>query len=393
MRPELQEIADEASRILRADVTIEDREFNLVAFGTQRDDVDAVRQASILRRQSTRDIRDWFEQFGITGTAGPLRTPADHLLGIRSRLCVPARWRGVTYGYIWAINDTVAPDDPSVVIVTQLAEHAAAFLAQFNRQREDDAGAVADLLSGDAEAVRRSAIWIADRGLVARNVAVVAVVVGGWAPSAAPEEALMPNLWSLPRTVLADSGPNSTALVVPLLDSQDLDPASRVAEQTLKLYADAVPSKWDGQLVAGIGEPRSDIGDVRDSWLEARLAAQVATAVPATRPIARWADLGVYRLLASVPGPDLAKLLLDPPVRKLLDSPDSTLVQTVKAFLDRAGNVADTANALHIHRQTLYARLARAEQQTGLSFSNGHDRLRLHMGLILAPLLEGADGN
>ena len=51
MRPELQEIADEASRILDADITIEDREFNLVAFGTQRDDVDAVRQSSILRRR------------------------------------------------------------------------------------------------------------------------------------------------------------------------------------------------------------------------------------------------------------------------------------------------------------------------------------------------------
>lgn len=107
--------------------------------------------------------------------------------------------------------------------------------------------------------------------------------------------------------------------------------------------------------------------------------------------MARWADLGVYRLLAAVPGPDLAKLVLDPPVWKLLDTPDPTLAQTVKAFLDRAGNVQDTANALHIHRQTLYTRLARAEQQTGLSFSDGHDRLRLHLGLILAPLLDGAD--
>ena len=115
-------------------------------------------------------------------------------------------------------------------------------------------------------------------------------------------------------------------------------------------------------MVAGIGEPRSDIGHIRDSWLEARLAARVATAVPATRPIARWADLGVYRLLAAVPGPELAKLLLDPPVLTLLDAPDPTLAQTVKAFLDRAGNVQDTATALHIHRQTLYgqARQGRA---------------------------------
>lgn len=391
MRPELQEIADEASRILGADITIEDREFNLVAFGSQRDDVDAVRQASILRRQSTREVRDWFEKFGITESVLPLHIPADVEKGIRSRLCLPARWRGVTYGYIWALNATVDPADPSVVVVGQLAEHAAAFLAQFNRQREDDAGAIADLLSGDAEAVRRSAIWVAERGLISRHRAVVAVVVGGWAPTASTEELLIPNLWALPKSVLAASGPSSTALVVPLEHPADVGPAQQAAELTLRLYAESVPSNWNGQLVAGIGEPRSDIGEVRDSWLEARLAARVATAVPATRPVARYADLGVYRLLAAVPGPDLLKLVVDAPVWRLLDTQDPTLALTVREYLDRAGNVQETATALHIHRQTLYARLAKAEHLTGLSLSSGQDRLRLHLGLVLAPLLDGPD--
>ena len=48
----------------------------------------------------------------------------------------------------------------------------------------------------------------------------------------------------------------------------------------------------------------------------------------------------------------------------------------------------ETAAALHIHRQTLYYRLNKAENLTGLSLSNGHDRTRLHLGLMLAPLLE-----
>ena len=186
MRPELQEIADEASRILDADVTVEDREFNLVAFGTQREDVDAIRLESILRRHSTSQVREWFEQFGIASSPRPIRTPADASAGIRSRLCVPARWRGVTYGYIWAIQDTVSVDDPAVVLVEQLAEHAAAYLAQFNRQREDDSLAVTDLLSSDADTVRRSTLWVVDRGLIARRTPVVAVVVGGWGARSTP---------------------------------------------------------------------------------------------------------------------------------------------------------------------------------------------------------------
>ena len=142
--------------------------------------------------------------------------------------------------------------------------------------------------------------------------------------------------------------------------------------------------------MAGVGDPRSDIGTVRDSWLEARLAARVAAAVPAVRPVARWAELGVYRLLAALPDPDLAQLLLDAPVRRLLESPE--LAGTVRAYLDRAGNIALTAAALHVHRQTLYSRLGRAEQLTGLSLDSGHDRLRLHLGLIIAPLLDARDG-
>lgn len=390
MRPELQEIAEEASRILSADITVEDREFNLVAFGTQRDDVDVVRQMSIMRRRSTREIRNWFEQFGIGSATAAIRTPADADRGIRSRLCFPARWRGVTYGYIWALNDTVRLDDPSVVIVSQLAEHAAAYLAQVNRQREEDAGAVADLLSGDPDAGRLSAIWVADRGLIARQMPVVAVVVGGWRRTKLDAEALMPNLWAPPRPVLSDLGPNSTALLVPLRDIADLTPAYDAAKLTLSHYADEFPDGWEGELVAGIGEPRSDIGDVRDSWLEARLAAQVATALPGARPISRWSDLGVYRLLG-MPGADLSKNLIDAPIRQLLDTQDPTLRDTVRTFLDEAGNVQETASRLHIHRQTLYSRLARVEHQTGLNLGNGHDRLRLHLGLVLAPLLDGPD--
>jgi sugar diacid utilization regulator len=112
--------------------------------------------------------------------------------------------------------------------------------------------------------------------------------------------------------------------------------------------------------------------------------------VPAVRPVARWADLGLYRLLSALPRAELASLILDAPVRRLLETPDPDLLHTVTSYLDHAGNVHDTAGALHIHRQTLYYRLGKAEALTGLRFGDGHDRVRLHVGLMLAPLL-GAD--
>jgi DNA-binding PucR family transcriptional regulator len=50
-------------------------------------------------------------------------------------------------------------------------------------------------------------------------------------------------------------------------------------------------------------------------------------------------------------------------------------------FLDHAGQAGRTAAELGIHRQTLYYRLSRVEKLTGLSLTDGEDRLLLHMAL------------
>ena len=45
--------------------------------------------------------------------------------------------------------------------------------------------------------------------------------------------------------------------------------------------------------------------------------------------------------------------------------------------------MAEAARALHLHRATLYRRLARVEEITGLDLSRGDDRLLAHLGLRL----------
>jgi DNA-binding PucR family transcriptional regulator len=55
-------------------------------------------------------------------------------------------------------------------------------------------------------------------------------------------------------------------------------------------------------------------------------------------------------------------------------------------FLDHAGTVARAADALHIHRQTLYYRLGRIEALTGCDLGDGQARLLLHMSVKLARL-------
>lgn len=76
----------------------------------------------------------------------------------------------------------------------------------------------------------------------------------------------------------------------------------------------------------------------------------------------------------------------DPAVRELLDLSHAELARTAEMFLDCAGQASRTAAALGIHRQTLYYRLSRVEQLTGLDLAEGEDRLLLHMALKAARL-------
>ncbi|MEU0634432.1 helix-turn-helix domain-containing protein, partial [Streptomyces sp. NPDC005989] len=111
-------------------------------------------------------------------------------------------------------------------------------------------------------------------------------------------------------------------------------------------------------------------------------AARAATAESRFGPVARWSAIGPYRLLTALPPEAVA----DPAVRTLLTPPHKDLARTAEVFLDCAGQASRTAAALGVHRQTLYYRLSRIQQLTGLDLNDGEDRLLLHMALKSARL-------
>jgi DNA-binding PucR family transcriptional regulator len=57
------------------------------------------------------------------------------------------------------------------------------------------------------------------------------------------------------------------------------------------------------------------------------------------------------------------------------------LAAALEATLDAGGDVARAARELHVHRATLYRRLERVQELTGLDLASGDDRLRAHLAL------------
>ncbi|MFX4291448.1 PucR family transcriptional regulator [Streptomyces bohaiensis] len=444
MRADFQELVDEVSALLDAPATLEGRDFGLIAFGAHDSDddrvMDPVRTSSILRRGSTPAVRAWFERFGITRADRPVRIPAAPDAGVRTgRICLPARSGGVVYGYIWLLDDgALSLDDPRLTIAWGAAERAGALLAA-------RAGAVArggellsELLAAGPSGAAAAAAALAPTVRVDVGEVLAVVAVAPWTGRGSTPAGVVPGV--VAACTVSESDAVTLAALV-RLRGDGAEGRALAAARTLLggpaaprpvgavagagaaahggLRAGAAPpdgprvpetahaappgptagvaavrppggaGQLGGRVPEGGGERSGDTPPLRlqgvpDAWRRARAAARAARAEPRLRPVAHWDRLGPYRLLTTAA--EVATDEPDPAVSVLLRADQRELARTVESYLDHAGAAGRTAAALGVHRQTLYYRLSRVEQLTGLDLADGADRLLLHMALKTARL-------
>ncbi|MDQ0958977.1 hypothetical protein QFZ66_002855 [Streptomyces sp. B4I13] len=378
-RGDYQELVDELSELLGAPATLENRDFELLAFGAYASEdeldesaLDPVRTRSILTRRSTAAVRSWFEGFGITRATGPVRIPPTPEAGVhRGRVCLPVRHRGVVLGYVWLLDDDPGPSEAQLASAMEVTARIGALLADDARHGADLTRELRAVLTAQPGWPREMAVAELRTALGTRADGPHTVVcVTPW-PSADPDDA--PSLRTLPGatawcTVPWGTASRSLALLVRLRSADVLAPAASAAARLRERAPEAA---------AGVAAGRVGLAELGAAWEEASASARAALAEPRLGPVALWASIGPYRLLTSLP-PASAR---DPAVRALASPAHHELARTAEVYLDCAGQAGRTAAELGIHRQTLYYRLSRVEQLTGLDLDDGEDRLLLHMTL------------
>ncbi|MFD5894834.1 PucR family transcriptional regulator [Streptomyces sp. NPDC060366] len=373
MKDDYQELVDEISALLGMPLTLENRDFGLIAFGVHDSDdegvMDPVRTRSILTRKSTPAVRDWFEGFGITRATGPVRIPAAPDAGVfRGRICLPVRHRGTVLGYVWLLDDTGRGlTDDRLAAAMEVTGRIGALLAEEVRAGADLAREFRAVLTAERG-------WQRDMAVEALRTA---LGPGGDGPHVVlcvtPWRGADPTVRAVAGTAALCTLPDlSLALLVRLRSGDALGPALAATE---RLRDAAGP-----EATAGAATPRRGLAELPDAWHEAVSAAHATAAQPRYGPVAQWSEIGPYRLLTSLP------TVTDPAVRPLLTPAHTDLTHTAEVYLDHAGQAGRTASELGIHRQTLYYRLSRIEQLTGLDLADGEDRLLLHMALKSARL-------
>ncbi|MFC6061363.1 helix-turn-helix domain-containing protein [Streptomyces ochraceiscleroticus] len=416
MPGDYEQLVDEISAALGAPATLEDRDFRLIAFGAHEGDddsmMDPVRTRSILQRRSTAAVRAWFEGFGIARAKSALRIPPDPAAGVfKGRICLPVRHRGIVHGYVWLLDDghlsnlelggRGTPPDPRIEQAMETAARIGALLAAEARAGAELGDLLRELLLSGASERQAAADALRDALRPGADEAPLALVaVAPWDTSdtdAAPLPGLpgllaasaMPGAAGTAGSAGSDERPggppgagarqgaagHTLAALVRLRTAGGLAPAHSAAEHLLRS-----PRAGSG-AAAGIGAPREGLSELPGAWREALAAARSARAEPRLGPVAQWDAIGAYRLLTGLPATQS-----DETIRPLLSPAHTELARTAEAFLDCAGQASRTAQALGIHRQTLYYRLGRVEKLTGLDLDEGADRLLLHMALKSARL-------
>ncbi|HSZ69562.1 MAG TPA: helix-turn-helix domain-containing protein [Solirubrobacteraceae bacterium] len=135
-----------------------------------------------------------------------------------------------------------------------------------------------------------------------------------------------------------------------------------------------------------------DPADLPRAASEALLAANVAegagagSEAGAQEGALAFEQTGAYRLLLSTMSENPRELqrFYAETVEPLVaydEQYETDLVQTLETFLDADGNVAGTAQRLFTHRHTIYYRLERVRELSGLDVSSSDGREKLSLGL------------
>jgi sugar diacid utilization regulator len=164
-------------------------------------------------------------------------------------------------------------------------------------------------------------------------------------------------------------------------------------EATAARAADAVLHEMQASLSGytfALGRSRvaGEPAELPRAASEALLAANVAEGsdINPAHPALAFEQTGAYRLLLSAMSENPSELQrfyaeTVEPLVSYDEQYETDLVRTLETFLEADGNVAGTAQRLFTHRHTIYYRLERVRELSGLDVSSSDGREKLSLGL------------
>lgn len=385
-------IVDELAEQLGRSVVVNDPLVRQIYGSRHFDDADRVRIRAVLQHDAGSEAVQHVLAHDVARWTAPGRIAGVPELEMAARWCAPLRAGGAFHGTVMVIDahDDLTADDRAAIAeaATVIATHLSADALATGAARGERDAVLLGLLADDAAARAAAATRLRELNLPDRPHLVVTVVevAGPDRTSAEVELALraaqatIENSTRVPGTGAvrgrhADFLQHWIGAPEPDAVRSQADRLRQGVQRTLGPGAGCV---------VGVGDAMASADDVRLAHRQATVALRAARTLPRLGGIALWSELGEYAPLLSVAGDAPAG---SPGARALaaLRAHDSgaRLLDTLRVYLDEAGNAPRAAKRLSLHRTSLYYRLGQIQDLAGVDLDSGADRLMLHLQLRL----------
>lgn len=388
----LQETVDRLAATLSCSVALLDPDFLLLVNSRHHGDIDAA-QVYVL---SERMLDPAFIEV-IRGQRGSQQhtaflLDADSAHGAEyPRLLYPLRTSRTLQGYLCVtLARLLLPAEIALIhettqVLVHLLERSNESIIDANESVEGD---VLTLLSEDATAREDAASEIIGIGMFPQTKSFVSICVhteANWTNTTGPP----------PRSVVARV--LYRAITAPMIHSYTFVPTS--PESFVLIGFSGEPSKEALQLIVqgivrelavaaedapitgwlGVGGSVASLEDVWQSYDQARIAADIARVKG--RDFAFWDEEGVSASALAFLSPPTSAHLTPEIVRRLAKAPGD-VIALFEAYFALSGNVVAVAERLHMHRSTVYLRIAKASEHLGIDFDDGDSRFLIQAWLL-----------
>ena len=405
-------VAQIADRLGRG-LSLEDLDGLLLAYSSHQHAVDRVRTNFLLTKVVPPDVSAWQLSHGIAAAVRPVPVPANPELGMLARVCVPLLARGFRVGYLWVLQGAEEPSAAGILtelraVRADLDALAELLLTRTFAESDESRGRGAQFLAacaGEPHALDALLGWPAVRGrgpwrlatLVERaGIEAAAVAQSRGAEREALERDLLQRLSALEATVgipgvLFAAGTDTHAVLLLRDDVTDAD-----AAEILRRFGVEVSRRGphpEQPDLCGLSEPFGDLRRLAHAYAQSKSAVQAAWVDDHLGGVVAYRGIGVYQYLAgtSLAGTSMAGASLagaSPAggggsvlFAELQEADRNGELVPVLELLYDTGSVVQVADALHLHRTSVYNRLGRIRSLIGVDPLDGAVRLELHLAM------------
>lgn len=378
MLDDLQIRINELARILGLPVSLTTPDLQSIVFSPHTGTViDAVRSKSLLSRDTDEWVVRWFRHAGVGAVTYPVFVPGLPERQAMSRWVLPVHAGNRILGHICILDPDAQCTEAALA---DLSEQVAG-IGRIMQNAEESARAAGinlrRLLVGSDNDKAAAARALFEREGRAADSWVIAVTAS---PTPAGQRRDEPSSHELHRPVSPRAGAEIVECRFEDHHAFLLEADDQPSIQALSELAPCCP-----EPIAAAGGPASDPLLLPRSYAQARGALRIASIRHTSPLLTQWQELGPIKVLALQEPEVLADIAHDK-ISGLMAA-ESELIDTVAHYLDHGRKPDLVADSLHIHRGTLYYRLRKFEDATGLDLESGTDRLTIQLSVEALRLL------